>query len=140
MDRIQFFSEEIPFQIDKEDSVKDWILLFVKSVGAHIEQLNYIFMSDEALLKMNQSYLSHDYYTDILTFPMREDPELLEADIYISVERVKDNAASMGNEFRDELHRVMIHGVLHLLGQDDHGENAEMMRKREEAALALRIF
>ncbi|MEO1385694.1 MAG: rRNA maturation RNase YbeY, partial [Bacteroidota bacterium] len=73
-------------------------------------------------------------------FPMREDPELLEADIYISVDRVKDNAASMGNEFRDELHRVMIHGVLHLLGQDDHGENAEMMRKREEAALALRIF
>lgn len=140
MDRIQFFSEEIPFQIDKEDSVKDWILLFVKSVGAHIEQLNYIFMSDEALLKMNQSYLSHDYYTDILTFPMREDPELLEADIYISVDRVKDNAASMGNEFRDELHRVMIHGVLHLLGQDDHGENAEMMRKREAAALALRIF
>jgi len=140
MDRIQFFSEEITFQIDEEDSVKDWILLFVKSVGAHIEQLNYIFMSDEALLKMNQSYLSHDYYTDILTFPMREDPELLEADIYISVDRVKDNAASMGNEFRDELHRVMIHGVLHLLGQDDHGENAEMMRKREEAALALRIF
>ena len=140
MDRVQFFVEEITFQIDKEDSVKDWILLFVKSVGAHIEQLNYIFMSDETLLKMNQSYLSHDYYTDILTFPMREDPELLEADIYISVDRVKENAESMGNVFRDELHRVMIHGVLHLLGQDDHGDNAEIMRKREEDALALRTF
>ena len=140
MDRIQFFLEEITFQIDEEDSVKDWILLFVKGVGAHIEQLNYIFMSDEALLKMNQSYLSHDYYTDILTFPMREDPKLLEADIYISVDRVKENAESMGNVFRDELHRVMIHGVLHLLGQDDHGDNAAIMRKREEDALALRTF
>ncbi len=100
--------------------------------------LSFIFVDDEQLLLMNKQYLQHDYYTDIITFDYSEPPRI-SGDLFISVDRVKDNAKSFGVGFNTELHRVMVHGVLHLIGFSDKGKKAElMMRKQEEEALLLR--
>jgi rRNA maturation RNase YbeY len=135
---IHFFTEGIDFEIQKEDSVRNWILLFLSGEGGQAGEINYIFCSDEYLLGLNRSYLNHDYYTDILTFPSDGPLGQISADIYISVERVADNADDFGAAFWDELHRVMIHGILHLLGHDDHDGNKLLMRQKEERALAER--
>ena len=139
---LEFFSQEIKFSLDKEDSVRDWILFVVESYDKKIGQMNYIFCSDEYLLELNKTHLQHDYYTDILTFPYAPaGVEELISDIYISIDRVKDNAQSYGLPFQEELHRVMIHGALHLIGFDDHGEAAvKEMRAKEDLALAQRSF
>jgi probable rRNA maturation factor len=139
---IQFFSEEIDFSLKKSAELSLWISGIASQFGAEIEGLSYIFCSDDYLLSLNQQYLGHDYYTDILTFPYSPagSPKLL-SDIYISVDRVQENAQSLQTAFEDELHRVMIHGVLHLLGYEDHGlENEQKMRQLEEEALAKRNF
>ena len=139
---IQFFVEEISFQLNNEDSIRDWILNFVKENGFKIYEINFIFCSDDYLLELNKTHLNHDYYTDILTFPYNVELEkTLFSDIYISVDRVKDNASQLKNSFVDELHRVMIHGVLHLMGYDDHSEEDIIsMRNAENSALSQRGF
>ncbi|MDX1906752.1 MAG: rRNA maturation RNase YbeY [Bacteroidia bacterium] len=139
--RITFFSEDTDFSLTQEDSVKDWVLAVMARYQSSAGSIAYIFCSDEFLLGLNRAYLNHDYYTDILTFPTEEPGiEGVAADIYISVDRVRDNAAEYRVSFEDELHRVMIHGVLHLLGLDDHGEAEMLMRKAEDEALSLRSF
>ena len=138
---IDFISHEISFDLEAKDSVSDWILRFISTQGKGIQSLEYIFCSDEYLLELNKQHLDHDYYTDILTFPYAPpEAEMLLGEIYISIDRVKENAESFGEPFRNELHRVMIHGVLHLLGQDDHGEEEKVMREKEQSALELRLF
>jgi len=139
---LQFFSEEIEFTLDKEDSVRNWILFVIDRHGKKAGEISYIFCSDEYLLALNKEHLKHDYYTDILTFAYAPaDAPELHSDIYISIDRVKDNADSLKISVEDELHRVLIHGVLHLLGFDDQGEGAqEDMRMRENEALAQRDF
>lgn len=97
-----------------------------------------MFVSDDYLLSLNREHLDHDYYTDILTFPYSQG-RALRGEIYISIDRVQDNAQTYGVSWRDELARVMAHGILHLLGYDDHGkENERLMRQKEEEALQLR--
>ena len=137
---ISFFSEETSFLLDNEDSIYDWILNFIKDKGYKIYEINYIFCSDDYLLGLNREYLGHDYYTDILTFPYEVPLEkTLFSDIYISVDRVKANADEFHSSFEDELHRVMIHGILHLMGFDDHNdEDRKKMRDEESKALLLR--
>lgn len=139
---IQFFHEEIDFEPKNSDQLRTWITGIASQFKAEIEGLNYIFCSDDYLLSLNQQYLEHDYYTDILTFPYSPAGSLnLISDIYISIDRVEENAQSLHADFEDELHRVMIHGLLHLLGFDDHGsENEKRMRQLEEEALAKRSF
>lgn len=139
---LQFFSHEIDFKLDKEDSVKDWILFVIEKHAKKAGQINYIFCSDSYLLELNKAHLQHDYFTDILTFPYApKGAEELISDIYISIDRVKDNAASYDDSFEDELHRVMIHGILHLIGFDDYGDTAKKeMRRKENEALAERDF
>lgn len=139
---LQFYSEEIDFTLDKEDSVRSWILFVIDSYKKKAGDISYIFCSDEYLLRLNKEHLQHDYYTDILTFPYAPaDAKELHSDIYISIDRVRDNAATLNISFTDELHRVMIHGILHLLGFDDHGEGAqEDMRLKENQALEKRTF
>ena len=134
---LQFFSHEIDFTLDKEDSVRDWILFVIDKYAKKVGQINYIFCSDTYLLELNKAHLQHDYYTDILTFPYTpKGSEELISDIYISIDRVKDNAQSFEIPFTDELHRVMIHGILHLIGFDDHGDTAKKeMRAKEDEAL-----
>ncbi|WP_420384707.1 rRNA maturation RNase YbeY [Roseivirga sp.] len=136
---VHFFSEDIEFKLEHKSNIRKWISLIIENQNHELEEINYIFCSDEYLLDINRNYLQHDYYTDIITFDNRDqadDP--ISSDIFISIDRVKDNAQSLNNSFDQELYRVMIHGVLHLLGQGDKTEQQQMeMRKREEASLSL---
>lgn len=136
---INFFSEEIDFKLRNKTILRNWIKVIVKNENQKIEDLNFIFCNDEYLLNINNEYLDHDYYTDIITFDNREninDP--IASDIFISIDRVKDNSIKLKTTFDQELHRVMIHGILHLLGQGDKTDTEQLqMRKREEASLSL---
>lgn len=137
---LSFEIHEIDFILEQEDAVASWILLMLSRHEVEVQEITYVFCSDEYLLELNREHLDHDYYTDILTFPLSEPGEPLVADIFISIDRVRENASAFGASFRDELHRVMIHGVLHLAGFDDHGEEEARMRDREDEALRLRGF
>ncbi len=121
--------------------VKEWIREFVKSYGKEVGELYYSFCSDEYLYKMNVELLGHDFYTDIITFPLNECETILSAEFHISIDRIKENAITFNRSFRDELHRVMAHGVLHLIGFDDLCEDDEkQMREEEEKCLMMRVI
>lgn len=138
MQKINFFSEDISFNLKQKTVLRNWIQKIVRSKGAKIAEINYIFCSDEYLKEVNIQYLQHDYYTDIITFDNSEEEDLLEGDIYISIDRVQENSQAFSKPFENELHRVMIHGILHLLGLSDKTEEeAEQMRKEEETSLSL---
>jgi probable rRNA maturation factor len=141
-DSIFFFSEGIDFEVQEPARVAAWLTLLAEEKGRSIETLNYIFLSDEALHAMNVEHLGHDDYTDIISFPLHDGPDdPLLCDFFISVERVQDNASELGIPFKDELHRVMAHGLLHMLGYDDIEDEAEIeMRGAEDYALSLRGF
>ena len=133
---IDFHAEDvaIPPELDP-DRWQDWIRQIINENDAQLVSLTYIFCSDAYLHRINVEYLQHDTYTDIITFPYQE-PPFVESDIYISVERVRDNAQSLQEPFVRELARVVIHGVLHLMGQGDKSaEEAQQMRLREDAAI-----
>ncbi|MCK0144080.1 rRNA maturation RNase YbeY [Arenibacter sp. F26102] len=131
------FHYEADFVIEDEGRFADWISRLVVSEGRSHSQLDFIFCNDEYLLKINQDYLNHDTYTDIITFPY-EDLNGLAGDIFISVERVRDNASDFGVEFDTELKRVMAHGVLHLIGYGDKSEDeALLMRSKEDEKIKL---
>lgn len=120
--------------------VKEWIRDFVKSYGKEVGELYYSFCSDEYLYKMNVELLGHDFYTDIITFPLNECEAILSAEFHISIDRIKENAVTFNRSFKDELHRVMAHGVLHLIGFDDLCEDDEkQMREEEEKCLMMRL-
>ncbi len=140
MEKIQFFSENIDFTIKHKMKLRSWIKEAIEYHHKKIQSINYIFHSDNAQLSINKEYLAHDTYTDIITFDQSSDPNQIEADIYISIERVKENAKKLSVSFEDELHRVMIHGILHLLGYSDKNEpKKKEMRKKENHYLALRF-
>ncbi len=136
---VYFFTEDIDFVLDAPNKIAAWITDTIESENKLVQTINYIFCSDTYLLEKNQTYLNHDTYTDIVTFDNSESLEEVEADIFISIERIKENAASLNISFKDELHRVMIHGILHLLGQNDKSPaEKKEIRKKEEACLSLR--
>ncbi|MCG8332656.1 MAG: rRNA maturation RNase YbeY [Chitinophagales bacterium] len=138
-DRQLFFEQEdIDFELpNDEQRYIDWIQYIIKKEKKELLQLTYIFCSDSYLHQINVEYLNHDTLTDIITFPYTE-PPLIEGDIFISIDRVKENAVKYGVSFEDELHRVIIHGVLHLCGYPDKTEEeAKVMRKKEEEALEI---
>lgn len=134
---ITFSTINIDFEVAQPIRVKKWIKNIVESNGKSVGDIGYLFCDDEYLLQVNQQYLNHDTLTDIITFDYARG-QLLSGDILISVDRVGENAQIFQVPFEQELHRVIIHGVLHLLGQGDKSEEeAAEMRRREEAALAL---
>ena len=139
MKQIHFFTEDLIFQLSNPDITLRWLSQILTNHIAEVENLNFIFCSDDYLLKINQSYLNHDFYTDIITFDHREDAKNpLASDIFISIDRVKDNAQKLTISFDRELHRVIIHGILHLLGWDDKTpEQQQLMREKEESCLSL---
>ncbi|MEQ8362132.1 MAG: rRNA maturation RNase YbeY [Cyclobacteriaceae bacterium] len=136
---VRFFSEEITFKLDHPRKTSTWIKEAIKKEKGQLDELNYIFCSDQYLLSINQQYLKHNTLTDIITFGHSEKGTPISGDIYISIERVKENAQHFEIPFEEELHRVIIHGILHLLGYKDKksGDKA-LMRKKEEAYLSLR--
>ncbi|WP_324674006.1 rRNA maturation RNase YbeY [Hymenobacter sp. GOD-10R] len=138
---IEFLVEDVDFELADAEELTSWIER-VSEVHEHeIVQLTYIFCSDEYLHRVNVEYLDHDTYTDVITFDNADTSDVIEGDIFISVERVRENAQQLGVSFHDELHRVMIHGVLHLLGYADKDLLSQTaMRKKEDDCLSLRAF
>ena len=121
--------------LSQKNKIKSWIKSIVEQRGWKTGEISYIFCSDEYLLNVNQTYLKHDYFTDIITFDYT-DATKVSGDLFISIDRVRDNAQELNLSFEQELHRVIIHGVLHLLGlKDKTEEEAKEMRKAEEECL-----
>jgi rRNA maturation RNase YbeY len=136
---IQFFNEEVSFRLQGSRNTGKWIAAVIKKEGHKLRHLNFIFCSDEHLYSINQTYLNHNTFTDIITFDNSEMDGSLEGDIFISIDRVRANAAEFQKPFKEELHRVLIHGVLHLLGYSDKtSRQKSTMRKKEDAYLSLR--
>ena len=138
---IDFFSEDIDFELPQQEQVIAWLQSVAKSENADIQELSYVFCTDEYLLEMNQQYLEHDTFTDVITFDYAEEEGIIEGDVFISVERTRENASGLGIAHLDELHRVMVHGLLHLLGYTDKTEaDQQEMRNKEDFYLSLRPF
>lgn len=134
---IRFSSQIEEFELPEASNVIKWIAEVVNRRGKSVGNISYLFCDDEYMLGVNRQYLDHDTYTDIITFDYVV-ANLISGDIFISVDRVGENAQQFGVEFERELHRVIIHGVLHLLGQGDKSDDeAREMRRQEEEALAL---
>lgn len=134
---IYFNTEDVDFLLQDEQKVKTWIKEVVKGFGKRVGNVSYLFCSDDYLYKVNVEYLNHDTLTDIITFDYANG-NLVSGDILISVDRVKENAKHFDVTFEQELHRVIIHGIHHLLGQGDKSdEEALQMRKKEADSLEL---
>lgn len=117
---VWFFEEGIQYTLRGKEKIRKWIKNVIEEEGFSIVgETNFIFCSDEYLLKINKEYLNHDTYTDIITFDSSESDDEIAGDIFISIERVRENAKKFKCKIGDELHRVMVHGVLHLCGYDD---------------------
>lgn len=135
---INFFSEDIDFNLEHKQRITEWINSLCNNHDFEIEELTYIFCSDEYLLGINRQYLNHDTYTDIITFNNSNVEGIIMSDIFISVERVKENAKTQEVLFETELLRVLIHGVLHLIGFNDKtDEEKTLMRKKEDECISL---
>ena len=126
------------FELSNKEQVSDWVLRVINSKGYKLGNLVYAFFNDEDLKDLNIKFLNHDYYTDVISFDETAD-QVVSGNIAISVERVKENATQIGVDFEEELHRVMIHGVLHFIGFNDK-TSAEKKEIREQEALALSMF
>ena len=134
---IRFASQDIDFELLQAEKVKKWIMQVILRREKRVGNISYLFCDDEYLLGVNQRFLNHDTYTDIITFDYVV-ADIISGDIMISVDRVGENAEKYGVPFEQELHRVVIHGVLHLLGQGDKSDaEAAEMRRQEEDALRL---
>ena len=136
---IQYFSENIPMPALKKQKINLWIKQTAHNYEKKVGEIAYIFYNNERILEINRQYLQHDYYTDIITFDDSTD-STISGDIFISLETVKSNAEDFCVDFEEELHRVIIHGILHLCGQDDITPElkAEMTRKENKALEELK--
>lgn len=133
---INFFVEDVAFSLKNEAKTEQWIASTLQSENHQWTTLNFIFCSDQYLHKINVDYLNHDTYTDVITFPYGTAP--IEGDIYISIDRITENATSFGDAFEQELHRVIIHGVLHLMGYGDKNpEDKKEMTFKENQYLSM---
>jgi probable rRNA maturation factor len=136
--KVNFHYIDIKFSFERREVVKEFILQLFKKEGKKVDTINYIFCTDEHLLNLNVEYLNHDTYTDIITFFYSEGDQPILSDIYISIERVKENAAKFQTTFKDELLRVLFHGGLHLCGyKDKKVEEEKLMREKENFYLNL---
>jgi len=133
---IHFFVEKTPFAIPGKRILRRWLENAIREENWVPGAINFIICNDEYLYKMNRKYLKQKTLTDILTFPMAEDGNTVSADIYISIERIRDNSKKYRQQVKKELARVMIHGILHLIGYDDHDEEGvKKIREKEELYL-----
>lgn len=130
--RIRFHYLVKSFHFPNRNALKSFLITQLKREGRKVDAINYIFCNDEYLLQINQSYLHHDTYTDIVTFELSEKGQPLLADIYISISRVKENAFRFNQSFQAELHRVIFHGVLHLVGFTDKTDRDAMGMRASE--------
>ena len=138
MASIQFFNEDLSFDLKGKNVIRRWLTTSARSEGFSIGSINFIFTSDQYLLTINQKYLQHDTLTDIITFDNSENEGVIEADIFISIPRVRENASKIKVTFNEELNRVLIHGMLHLVGYSDKSARAKKeMSEKEDHYLSL---
>ncbi|MBC7914409.1 MAG: rRNA maturation RNase YbeY [Pyrinomonadaceae bacterium] len=138
---INFFSEDISFTLKEKIHIRNWLKQAIRAENKKLKEITFIFCSDNYLLEINRQYLRHDTFTDIVTFDNSETEEYITGDIFISIERVRENASKYAVNERDELHRVMIHGTLHLIGYTDKKASEKaLMTKKEDEYLGLRGF
>lgn len=135
---VSYFNEDIKFDFKEKRLTNRWLKLVAESEIRRLGDISIIFCSDNYILDVNMKYLQHDYFTDIITFDYCEG-NTVSGDLFISIDSVRENAAFYGTEFKDELNRVIVHGVLHLIGYDDHSEeDIKEMRAKENYYLSLR--
>ena len=135
---VNFHFEKTRVSLKNRNGLKHFISELVTQEKKKLSNLNYIFCHDKDLLKINRKYLNHDFYTDVITFDLSSSQQEIFADIYISTDRVKENAKAVKSSLREELHRVMFHGVLHLCGYDDKtASQRNLMRTKEGFYLNL---
>jgi probable rRNA maturation factor len=136
--KVCFFFDTVKVTLTNRIELKHFIEQLFRKEGKKLHSLNYVFCSDKKLLQVNQDYLKHNYYTDIITFDLSPLGAPTVGEIYISVDRVKDNAQQLGVSFRSEIHRVIFHGALHLCGYDDKNKTQiQEMRRLEDKYLHL---
>ena len=134
---ISFHTENLDFSLGQKLQHKRWIKLWIESQNAVCGNLAFIFTSNKHIKLINQNYLNHNYFTDVITFDYRDENKI-SGDIFVSIDEVRLNAVNYDTKEEDELHRVMIHGVIHLLGYNDgNSEEKEIMRQMENEALHL---
>ena len=134
--KVYFFSHDIPTRIKNTAGLKHFIELIFKKELQSLESINYIFCSDKVILEINKQYLNHDFYTDVITFDLSPNTKAISAEVYISIERIRDNANQLGLSLKSELHRVLFHAALHLCGYNDKKKKEkELMRKKENELL-----
>jgi len=137
---VSFHSEQTDFSVSNESLIADWLIDVCLKEGKTLTEVSVIFCSDDYLLEVNRNHLEHDYYTDVITFDYSEELDVA-GDIFISVDRVTENALSLGVAMTEELHRIIVHGTLHLLGYTDKKTEAkEQMTAKEDFYLSLRSF
>ena len=135
---ISYNTENVKMPAIRKRDTSAWIRRVAASYGKKVGEVGYLFCDDEKILEVNHEFLQHDYYTDIITFDYCEG-DMLNGDIVISLDTVRSNAQQLGKDYSEELHRVIIHGILHLCGQNDKGPGErELMEATEDKALAMR--
>jgi probable rRNA maturation factor len=137
---IHFFVEDTSYKLKQKGLIRNWIKKTIETEGYKLKELNFILCSDAYLLQINQQYLQHDTYTDIITFDNSDTESIIIGDIFISIDRIKENAVKFNVNETDELHRVMIHGTLHLLGYPDKGVAAKKIMTQKEDFYLLSRF
>jgi probable rRNA maturation factor len=141
MPAIQFFEEDIAYTLKQKTAIRQWVTDTIIAEGYKLKELTYIFCSDSYLLQINQQYLNHDTYTDIITFDNSDIAKTIIGDIFISIDRIRENAGKFSHTVADELHRVIIHGALHLLGyKDKTPADKKKMTLKEDFYLNKRTF
>ena len=139
--RINFFNEDITYKLEKKIATRLWISSTINKEGFTLQELNFIFCSDEYLLNINKQYLKHNTYTDVVTFDNTTKKGVIVGDIFISIDRIKENSIAFSVAETDELHRVIIHGTLHLLGYKDKNKASKaLMSQKEDQYLSTRNF
>lgn len=128
-----FFHYILPFRLKETKKLKSFIAQIFQTEKKALSRLDYIFCNDEYLLGINQNFLNHNHYTDIITFELADKKKPTTGEVYISIERVKENTANYGSTFKEELLRVIFHGALHLCGyKDKHKNDTKLMREKEQ--------
>lgn len=141
MPAIHFFEEDIAYKLKNKAAVRAWVTETIKAEGYKLKELTYIFCSDAYLLQINRQYLNHDTFTDIVTFDNSEIAGSIAGDIFISIERIRENAVKYKHSEAEELHRVIIHGALHLVGyKDKSAADKKKMTEKEDFYLNMRPF
>ena len=134
---VNYYFEDTAFKLKAKTKIKNWLKLVAESEVYTLGNVSVIFCSDNYILDINQRFLQHDYFTDIITFDYSEGSKI-SGDLFISVDSVMENSIEYGTDFEDELHRVIVHGILHLIGYDDHtDEEIKIMRSKENYYLSL---